>query len=373
LGSDVSKAFVTGGTGFIGFHLVRALLERGDDVTCAVRQTSPPHRVAELKRLGVRLIEAELDDLHVLGPALRDCEVLYHLAGATRARNRLEFLEVNARATLKLLREAANRTTPPVVVFVSSLAAAGPSRSGSVLHESDPVRPVSQYGMSKLVAELLARSLADKVPISIVRPPMVLGPGDATSVELFRVLQRAPLHFMPGFHRRQYSLIFAEDLARGAIAVAEFGERLPPDSAAKSSCCNGDTALVELPRRIQRSESCLASNSLDGQGLYYLASDKRVTYCELGRWVAQAAGRKRILTVSVPTTLMWCMASCNEIAARVRGRATFFGWDKWREATTGDWTCSPIKAQQQLGFWTNDDFAAQIQATYSWYQEHGWL
>ncbi len=369
----MSKVFVTGGTGFIGFHLVRALVNRGDDVSCAVRQTSQPRRVAELQRLGVRLIEAELTDLPVLVPALNQCEVVYHLAGATRARNRLEFLEVNAGATLKLLSAAAEYTTPPVVVFVSSLAAAGPSRSGRVLRESDPPRPVSRYGMSKLVAELLVRSLADKVPISIVRPPMVLGPGDSTSVELFRVLQRAPLHFMPGFHRRQYSLIFAEDLARGVITVAERGERLPPESAATAGGCGDQSALVELSRRIRRSEPGPDSNSLDGQGIYYLASDKRVTYAELGRWVAQAAGRKRILTVSVPKTLMWCMASCNEIAARVRGRATFFGWDKCREATTGDWTCSPAKAQQQLGFQTNDDFAAQIQDTYSWYQEHGWL
>jgi nucleoside-diphosphate-sugar epimerase len=368
----VSKAFVTGGTGFIGFHLVRALLDRGDDVTCVVRQTSPARRVAELHRQGVQLIEAELADLHILRPALGECEVVYHLAGATRARSRKEFLEVNAQATLKLLSAVAECTTPPVVVFVSSLAAAGPSRTGCPLCECDPPRPVSRYGTSKLVAELLVRSLAAKVPISIVRPPMVLGPGDSTSIELFRVLQRAPLHFMPGFHRRKYSLIFAEDLSRGVIAVASRGERLPPQSAADVGCCP-ESVLVDLPRQIRRGELCLGANSLDGQGLYYLASEKRVTYAELGRWVAQAAGRSRILTVSVPKSLMWCMATCNEIAARARGRATFFGWDKWREAATGDWICSPAKAQEQLGFCTNDDFAAQIQATYSWYQEHGWL
>jgi nucleoside-diphosphate-sugar epimerase len=369
----VSNAIVTGGTGFIGSHLVRALVDRGDEVTCLVRQSSQPERVAALTRLGARIVEAELMDLQPLEPALKDCDVVYHLAGATRARSRREFLQVNARATLELLTAVAQRTSPPAVVFVSSLAAAGPSRRGQARREVDPPRPVSRYGMSKLVAEMLARSVADRLPISIVRPPMVLGPGDSTSVELFRVLQRVPLHFMPGFRYKQYSLVFAEDLAHGLIAAAEHGERLPTESADDIARWTNETAFFELPRRILCRETGPDANFNDGQGLYYIASDKRITYAELGRLVAQAAGRNRILTLSVPKSVMWCMATCNEIVARARGRATFFGWDKWREATTGDWTCSPAKAREQLGFQTNDDLAGQIRTTFEWYRDHGWL
>ena len=367
----MSKAFVTGGTGFIGLHLVRALLDRGDEVTCLARRTSQRNRVAELQRLGARVAEAELTDLQALGTALRDCDVVYHLAGATRARSRMEFLQVNARATMALLTAVTGRTSPATLVLVSSLAAAGPSPRGHVRREGDPPRPVSRYGMSKLVAELLARSVANKLPISIVRPPMVLGPGDSTSVELFRVLQRVPLHFMPGFTQKHYSLIFAQELAQGLIAAADRGERLPAEFADDVARSIHDTALAALPRRILLPDADPAESS--GQGIYYLASDKPITYAELGRLVAQAAGRSRILNVSVPKTVMWCMATCNELVARARGRATFFGWDKWREATTGDWTCSPAKAKEQLGFQTNDDLAAQIQVTYDWYRDHGWL
>jgi nucleoside-diphosphate-sugar epimerase len=215
--------------------------------------------------------------------------------------------------------------------------------------------------------------VANQVPISIVRPPMVLGPGDSTSVELFRVLRRVPLHFMPGFRGKHYSLVFAQDLAHGLIAAAERGERLAGELAGALACWIQATSLPELPRRILRRATDPADGSHDGQGVYYLASEKRVTYAELGRLVAQAAGRRRILNVAVPKGVMWCLATCNEVVARTRGRATFFGWDKCREATRGDWTCSPAKAQEQLGFQTNDDLTSQIQMTYAWYRDHGWL
>ncbi|MEX2141922.1 MAG: NAD-dependent epimerase/dehydratase family protein [Pirellulales bacterium] len=369
----MSNAFVTGGSGFIGFHLVRALVDRGDEVTCLVRRSSQRERVATLTRLGARIIEAELTDVQPLEPALSNCDIVYHLAGATRARSRREFLQVNARATLELLTAAAKRTSPPAVVFVSSLAAAGPSPRGQPRREADPPRPVSRYGMSKLVAEMFARSVADKLPISIVRPPMVLGPGDSTSVELFRALQRVPLHFMPGFRYKQYSLVFAEDLAQGLIATAERGERLPAESAEDIAYWTNETAGFDLSRRMLRRRIGPGASSNNGQGLYYIASDQRITYAELGRLVAQAAGRSRVLNVSVPKAVMWCLASCNEIVARARGRATFFGWDKWREATTGDWTCSPAKAREQLGFQTNDDLPGQIRTTFEWYRDQGWL
>jgi dihydroflavonol-4-reductase len=180
-----------------------------------------------------------------------------------------------------------------------------------------------------------------------------------------------PLHFMPGSDRKQYSLVFAQDLVHGLIAAAERGERLPAECADDAARSIQKTALAELPQRILLCDPAPAGSS--GQGVYYLASDKRITYAELGRLVAQAAGRSRILNVSVPKAVMWCMATCNEIAARARGRATFFGWDKWREATTGDWTCSPTKAEKQLGFRTNDDLAGQIQITFDWYRDQGWL
>ena len=371
----MTQALVTGATGFIGTHLVRALIEAGQDVTCVARATSPPDRTVQLRQLGAHVVSGELADLPT-EPALQRCDVFYHVAGATRARSRREFLEVNARATDALLQALARRQTPPVFVLVSSLAAAGPSPLGTVQTEQRPPRPVSHYGTSKLAAEIYACASADKVPITVVRPPMVLGPDDRVTLVLFRSLKRVAVHLLPGFRRREYSLVFAEDVARGIIAAAARGERLPSQSANDRIRMQKAAAEVVAANSLwkgRRTHCGDLAGMCNGAGIYYLASEQRITYLELGRMVASALGWRRLLPLPVPSPLVWCMASCNEIFARCRGRASFFGWDKWREATTGDWTCSSAKAREQLGFITNDDFAARIEAVCDWYRNHGWL
>jgi nucleoside-diphosphate-sugar epimerase len=368
----VTQAIVTGATGFIGSHLVLALIEQGDEVTCAVRATSAADRVAQLRALGARIVVAELGDLP-RDAAIQRCEVMYHVAGATRARSRREFLQVNAQATSTLLSALARRQTPPVFVHVSSLAAAGPSPSSEPQTEDRSPRPVSHYGTSKLAAELGARLWADKVPITVVRPPMVLGASDVVTAVLFRSLKRVALHLMPGFRRRQYSLVFVEDLVRGIVATAVRGERLPgPSAEERVRLTNVAEGAETLPKGMPThwSDAIHAGN---GQGIYYLASEQRITYDQLGRLVAIALGWRRMLPLPVPRSLIWCMASWNELVARARRRASFFGWDKWREVTTGDWTCSSAKARRQLGFVTDDDFARQIHSACDWYRNHGWL
>jgi len=369
----MAKAFVTGGTGFIGRRLVRALAERGDDVTCLVRVSAFPRHVAELRQYGAKLVEGELHGFPDILPMHAGVEVVYHLAGATRARNLLGFLNVNARV-YDWLTVLSRHETPPAVVFVSSLAAGGPAPSGQLRAETDAPSPISNYGMSKLVAELLARSYADKVPITIVRPPMVLGPGDSVSVDLFRILRRVPVHLIPGLRRHQYSLVFADELVQGLIAAAQRGERLPVERARHFDWWHSEMTLQEIARKIRFDETWNDTGCTHaGQGIYYLASDRLITYEDLGRLVAEAAGRRRILALPVPSPIVWCMATLNEIAARARRQSAFFGWDKCREATAGDWTCSAAKAREQLGFRTNDDFSAQIRATYEWFCENGWL
>lgn len=368
----MTQALITGATGFIGTHLVRALIERGDEVICSVRAISAADRVGQLRGLGARVVVAELADLP-RDTAIQRCEVVYHVAGATRARSRREFLQVNAQATSTLLEALARRQTPPVFVYISSLAAAGPSPSGEAQTEESSPRPVSHYGTSKLAAELCARVWADNLPITVVRPPMVLGTGDIVTAVLFRSLKHVALHLMPGFRRREYSLVFVEDLVRGIIATAGRAERLPGPSAVDRVRLENVAAEVQSFHGGIPTLWSDAARAANGQGIYYLASQRRITYDHLGRLVASALGWRRMLPVPVPRSLIWCMATWNELLARARRRASFFGWDKWREVTTGDWTCSSAKAREQFGFVTDDDFATQIQLACDWYRSHGWL
>jgi nucleoside-diphosphate-sugar epimerase len=202
---------------------------------------------------------------------------------------------------------------------------------------------------------------------------MVLGASDVVTALLFRSLKRVALHLMPGFRRRQYSLVFVEDLVRGIVAAAMRGERLPGPSAEDRVRLTNAAEGAETLRKGMPTQWSDAIHACNGQGIYYLASQQRITYDQLGRLVAHALGWRRMLPLPVPRTLIWCMASWNELVARARRRASFFGWDKWREVTTGAWTCSSAKARGQLGFASDDDFAAQIQSTCDWYRRHGWL
>ena len=162
------KAFVTGGTGFLGTHLVNALLARGDDVTCLVRS---PSKAASLERRRVRLIRGDLDDAGALRRGCAGADVIFHLAGRIAARDLNAFMRANRDGTANLLEAAAERP-PRRFVYVSSLAAAGPTVPGQPIDETRPPAPVTPYGQSKLAGEVLVRAVA--FPWTVVRPPRLI-------------------------------------------------------------------------------------------------------------------------------------------------------------------------------------------------------
>src|SRR5690242_17622751 len=121
------SVLVTGATGFIGLHLVEALMCRGDRVRCLVR---PSSNIEPLRRLGVELIAAPFDDAGQLRAAADRVDVVYHVAGIIRAFRCAEFYQVNEEGTAKLAAACAAQPNPPRLVLVSSIAAAGPAPRG---------------------------------------------------------------------------------------------------------------------------------------------------------------------------------------------------------------------------------------------------
>ena len=186
------RVLVTGPTGFIGYQLVKALIQQGQHVTAMVRASSD---VSELEPLGVEIVCADLSDIATLKLATAGQQEIYHLASVTRAVTLDTFDQINLTGFENLLNAAIDTGDNPRVVFVSSLAAAGPSSVGDPHCESNVSRPISNYGKSKLSAEQVAFRFCDRLKISIVRPPMVLGPRDTRSLQLFqddRLFRREP-------------------------------------------------------------------------------------------------------------------------------------------------------------------------------------
>ena len=346
----MGTTFVTGGSGFIGFQLVRELIAGGDEVHCLARRPAAAER---LKSLGARVCSGDVTNPESLAAPVAMADTVYHLAGAVRARSATEFLRTNQAGVANVLDACRRRTTPPTVVIVSSLAAAGPSRTGRSRTEEEPPQPVSNYGRSKRAGELEAVARAGELPITIIRPPIVMGAGDAVGLTLFRMIDSMRLHLVPGWRRSRFSVVHVGDLVSALIAAAKRGQRLRPS--------NGETngAAHEGP--------------IDPRGYYYVAGESDPTYDELGRLIGEAMGRRRMLVIAFPRPLVWPIAACGELFARVRRRAPFAGIDKAREALAGHWTCSAARAQSELGFAPAAAISDWLRQTADWYRQEKWL
>jgi len=341
----MSKVLVTGASGFIGSHLVEALAARGEEVTCLVRKTSPLDR---LQPLGVRLAYGDVTDRESLRAAVAGKQIVYHLAGLNRALRVQQFYRVNQQGVANVAQCCGRQTTPPVLVSVSSLAAAGPAVDGQMRAEIDPPVPVSNYGRSKRAGELAAEELADRVPITVVRPPIVLGEADPQGLQIFSTVARFGVHPVPGLGRNRFSLIHAADLAELLILAARRGRRLEP---------GGDDGNNGGGR---------------SRGYYFAACEEHPSYAELGRKVAVALGR-RVLVLPMPRAATWILATANEAISQVFRRPLLLGLDKAREAAAGSWLCSPQAAIAELGFSVAAPLADRLRQTAQWYRDHRWL
>ena len=221
----MSRVFVTGATGYIGGHLVPFLMSHGHEVRCLVRRTS---NIGALQQLGVDLWVSDTLDEATLRQATRNCDFVYHLAGKTSARHRHELYAVNAIGTERVARACAAHLTPPILILVSSLAAAGTSSASRLRTEADPARAVSWYGRSKRAGEIAAVKWSRHVPLSIVRPGIVFGPANRDLLPVFQSIARWGIHVVPGYTPRRVSLIHHEDLLEILTCVAQRGCRVSP-------------------------------------------------------------------------------------------------------------------------------------------------
>jgi nucleoside-diphosphate-sugar epimerase len=333
------KALITGASGFIGTHLATSLVGEGHEVRCLVRRSS---QTEQLSALGSELVYGDVTDADSVTAAVRGVDVVFHLAGLIKALTYEDLLRVNEQGTRHVAQACAERGQPPVMVLVSSLAAAGPSSSDRPRLESDPAEPVSNYGRSKRAGELAALAFADRMPLTIVRPPVVFGEGDLSMLSMFRPIKMLGLHLVPGFTERRASMIHAADLVDGLIRAAELGERIVPGQAADSA-----------------------------HGYYFLAAERSPTFAEWGQLIARSLGCRRLRVVRAPEALGWGLAGLNEAWARIRRRPHIFNLDKLREATAGSWECRADRAREQLGFSVAANLEKRFAQTARWYRRHG--
>jgi len=339
----MNRVLITGATGFIGGHLAAALVRRGDSVKCLVRSK---YKARQLAGMGAQLIEGDVNAPDSLAAVVKDVDCAYHLAGAVRSLTGKEMWRVNAGGTRAIVDACAALGTPPTLVLVSSLSAAGPSAPDHPRRESDPCRPVSNYGRSKRAGEAAAANAAGRLPVTIVRPPIVFGPRDWSTLMFYRPVKRFGVLAVPNSRQNRYSFIHSDDLVHALIAAAEKGTRLAP-----------------------------GNDGAEGfeQGCYFVAYGRPVTYCQFGALIAKSLGRHRIRHVRAGDFVMRAGGKVSDVVAQIRRKPPLFSFDKAKEATAGSWACSPKLIEAECGYRPSANFAQRVNQTARWLFENGWL
>ncbi|MGA2225733.1 MAG: NAD(P)-dependent oxidoreductase [Syntrophobacteraceae bacterium] len=212
------KALVTGATGFIGSHLVEALVHQGVQVRCQFRNK---RHSGWVKDSHVEFVVGNCQDRTSLKQGVKDVDQVFHLAGVTTAVKEKTFFEVNALGTENLVQSCIeNNTRLKKFIYLSSQAAAGPCLNGGKKKESDLCEPVSPYGKSKLLGEQLALSHSHELPLLILRPCAVYGPRDKGFYALFKCLSK---RIKPCLSDRDQhiSMCYVLDLVRAILLAAE--------------------------------------------------------------------------------------------------------------------------------------------------------
>jgi nucleoside-diphosphate-sugar epimerase len=322
------RALVTGAAGFLGSALARALVARGDAVRALVRRAAP-----ELERIpGVEPVVGDVTDARSLAVAVRGMDAVFHVAGVRRATDPAEFLRVNAGST-RLALDACLAGAPALRRFVlaGSLAAAGPS--AAPLREDAPLRPIEAYGTSKAEAERIALSYAPRLPVTIARPPRIVGPGDRENLILFRIARRG-LVLRLGGPERPLSWIDVDDCARGFLLLADH------------------PAAVGEP--------------------FFLASPEPTTLEGLLAEAARSLG-VRAREVPLPAALLRAAAAVADLVTDATGRRLPLNRKLATQVLAPGWRCDPGKARTLLGFEARTPLSASVAAASGWYRAHGWL
>lgn len=323
------RVLITGATGFVGSHVVELLASRSVSLRALVRTSSDTR---QLVRHGAELVEGRLEDAAALRRAVAGCDAVLHLAALTHARTAAELERANAEGTRNLVAAATEASPGPrLVVYLSSLAAAGPVRDGRPIRPQDEPAPLTAYGRSKLAGERACLAAADRIGVTVVRAPAVYGPGDKELLRVFRMARRGVL-LLPAGPERPLQLVHAGDLAN-ALALA-----------------------VGVP----------------AAGVVHVADPQAWTWEQVLRMVAEAVGVPGRI-IRVPQQAVRWGAALAEWTAHLMGRSSLLNRDKARELLAPGWLCETGTARAAFGFEARTPLREGLRETAIWYRDNEWL
>jgi nucleoside-diphosphate-sugar epimerase len=331
------KALVTGASGFIGGHLVGKLLERGHEVHALVRKTS---RLDAFDRSAVTLHEGDLTRPETVKDAVQGMDVVFHLAAALRARTKADYQATNADGTravvdaVKASAEMRDGIARPRLVYLSSLAAGGPSYDGVPVSADRRPQPISDYGRTKLAGENIIRERLEGtgLPWLILRPPPVYGPRDKDVFNLFKIVKSGLLPLV-GRGDQKVPMIHVDDLVTA---------------------------------------TALAGESTVSGRVYYVTDGDLRSFREVLEAMARALGVTPV-RVSVPPGIVSVVGSLGQIFSDLTGIPVIVNRDKVAEMMAPHWCCDNEPIVRDLGFTPRFRLDAGLADAVAWYRANKWL
>ncbi|WCT72773.1 NAD-dependent epimerase/dehydratase family protein [Sphingomonas naphthae] len=301
---------ITGGTGFVGGHLLRMARANGHEVRALTRREQPA-------QAGVAWVKGALDRPESLAELVAGADAVIHVAGVINAPDRAGFAQGNITGTETLLA-AVKAAGVRRFIHVSSLSAREPD--------------LSAYGWSKLVSEQRVRlaAAAGGLDFTIVRPPAVYGPGDRETLEFFRMARHGFVLLPPG---GRLSVIAAEDLCR---------------------------LLIDLPNRPETiHQTYEPDDGIEGGW----------SHTDFARAIGAAVGRP-VRPIAVPMAVMRAAAFLDGLFRRAGAKLTP---DRVRMYSHPDWVAGPHARPAPEIWQPRIDTRAGLVDAAAWYRAAGWL
>ena len=325
-----NRVLVTGGSGFVAFHIINELLEQDYEVYASIRSNS---NVAHLNGLQVTFVQLNFQDAGQIKAVLSEHQIDYiiHAAGTTAAANQDVYNTVNAVYT-KNLCEAVDALGEQIqkFVFVSSLASIGPSVGLADINEAQSPAPVTMYGRSKRLAEEYLTAYKN-IKWLTFRPTAVYGPRDK---DIFIMLKTFINGFEPyiGKSEQQLSFIYVKDLAK---------------------------LLVDSLKQTLVHQSYNVSDGND-YGRYELAA------------LTSGLINKKLRRFHLPMPLIKVVAKVCDVYGRMSAKTLPLNTDKLAELTAS-WVCSASLAQKELGFKPQYNLKSGLEESIRWYRDNKWI
>jgi len=331
--TQVGLVLVTGGSGFVGSAVVRALLAAGYPVRALVRASSPR---ANLAGLPVEIVEGDMRDAASVAVAAAGVRYVMHVAADYRlwSSDRLEIQRNNVVGT-RTIMEVALRSGVERIVYTSSVAALALRPGGQSADETTALAEsaaIGAYKRSKVAAQVIVEAMIvrDALPAIIVNPSTPIGPRDIRPTPTGRIIVEAASGRMPGYVHTGLNLVHVDDVAAGHLAALQHGKI----------------------------------------GERYILGGQDVLLADMLRDIAMLVGR-RPPRLRVPRRLLYPAAVMAEMLATRTGREPFLTLDGLRMAKNRMFFTS-AKATRELGY-SARPYAEGLRDAVEWFRGAGHL